>query len=77
MVKIKITLDQLLKNKNMSQKDLVELIFKQTQIKVRPASISELYNNQRKSLNKELIELIATALNVKDINEIISLEDSE
>ncbi|MGY2613192.1 helix-turn-helix domain-containing protein [Bacillus pretiosus] len=40
---------------------------------IRPAAISELYNNQRKSLNKEHIDKIITALNITDINELITI----
>ncbi|MGR5980186.1 helix-turn-helix domain-containing protein [Bacillus cereus] len=40
---------------------------------MRPAAISELYNNQRKSLNREHIDKIVTALNITDINELITI----
>lgn len=73
-VTLKVTLNEVLKERNMTQKELVELIKEKTGENVRPAAISELYNNQRKSLNKELIELIAGVLEITDINQLIQLE---
>jgi putative transcriptional regulator len=74
-INFKVTLDEVLKNRdNMTQKELIELIFKKTEKKVRPAAVSELYNNQRKSLNIELVELIAEVLEITDVNELISFE---
>ena len=43
--------------------------------KARPAAISELYNNQRKSLNKELLERIATVLDIKDVTKLFKFTD--
>lgn len=58
----------------MTQKELVELIKEKLDKDVRTASISELYNNQRKSLNKELIETIASALEITNIDEFITFD---
>ncbi|MGG2091218.1 XRE family transcriptional regulator [Bacillus sp. S13(2024)] len=66
-VKLHIKLDTLLK-------ELIKLIEEKTNKKVRPASISELYNNQRKSLNKELIEIIASVLEIKDATKLIAFK---
>lgn len=66
-MKLRVKLDEVLKDRNMSQKELAELTG------IRPAAISELYNNQRKSINREHIEKIAAALNISDINELITL----
>lgn len=74
-IKFKVTLDEVLKNRdNMTQKQLIELIFEKTEKKVRPAAVSELYNNQRKSLNIELVELIAEVLEINDVSEMITFE---
>jgi transcriptional regulator with XRE-family HTH domain len=73
-VKLHVLLDQLLKERNMTQKQLVELIKEKTGKEVRAASISELYNNQRKSLNKELIEIVASVLEISDISKLINLK---
>jgi putative transcriptional regulator len=69
LVKLRVKLDEVLKDRNMSQKELAELTG------IRPAAISELYNNQRKSINREHIEKIAAALNISDISELITIVD--
>jgi hypothetical protein len=75
---LRVKLDEILKQRNnMTQKQLVELIEEKTKKKVRTAAISELYNNQRKSLNKELLEIIASTLEITDVNEFISLDKKE
>lgn len=69
-MKLRVKLDEVLKARgNMSQKELAELTG------IRPAAISELYNNQRKSINREHIEKIAEKLNITEISEIIGLVD--
>jgi putative transcriptional regulator len=75
-IELRVTLDELLKeNNNMTQKQLIELIIEKTgNDKIRPASISELYNNQRKSLNIKLIETIAGVLEITDVSKLIKLE---
>lgn len=76
-IKIRVKLDKALKERgNMTQLDLVNKLnaartLRGEEKKVRPAAISELYNNQRKTLNKELIEEIATVLEITDISELI------
>lgn len=72
-IRLRVNLDKVLKDRNLQQKELVNLLNEKRiergeDKKVRAASISELYNNQRKSLNKELIEEIATALEIEDID---------
>lgn len=67
-MKLRVKLDEVLKDRNMSQKELAKLTG------IRPAAISELYNNQRKSINREHIEKIAAALNISDISELITLD---
>jgi predicted CopG family antitoxin len=73
-VKLHVLLDEVLNERNMTQKQLVELIKEKTGKEVRAASISELYNNQRKSLNKELLEVIAGVLEITDISKLINLK---
>lgn len=67
-MKLRIKLAEALEARNMTQKQLADMT------KIRPAAISELYNNFRASINKEHIEKIADALNITDINELITLE---
>lgn len=69
MKRIVITLDKVLAERNnMSQKELAE------KTGIRAAAISELYNNQRKSINKEHLEKIAEVLDIEDIRELIAIE---
>ncbi len=68
MKRIVIKLDKVLAERNKTQKELAELTG------IRPAAISELYNNQRKSINKEHLEKIADALEIEDIRELIDIE---
>lgn len=73
-VNLRVNLDRILKEKNMSQKELINLIREKTGKDVRAASISELFNNQRKSLNKELIDLIVEVLEIDEPNKFFSFE---
>lgn len=68
-MKLIVRLDRVLSDRNLTQKKLAEMTG------LRPASISELYNNQRKSLNREHIEKIAEALNIKNISELVELKE--
>lgn len=68
-MKLYVKLTEILKERNMTQKELAELT------EIRPAAISELANNQRRSINREHIERIAEALGIKDISELITLRD--
>jgi putative transcriptional regulator len=69
MKRIVITLDKVLAERNnMSQKELAE------KTGIRAAAISELYNNQRKSINKEHLEKIAEVLEIEDIRDLIAIE---
>jgi len=77
-VYLRIKLDKVLNERGLTQIALVEKLNEERlrngiEKKVRPAAISELYNNQRKTLNKELIEEIASVLNIYDVNELIEL----
>lgn len=67
MPRIHVALDSVLKKAGKTQKELAEMTG------IRPAAISELYNNQRKSLNREHIDKIITSLNITDINELITI----
>ncbi|MCM3705850.1 MULTISPECIES: helix-turn-helix domain-containing protein [Cytobacillus] len=71
MKKIRVKLDEVLKNKDLTQKQLAEMTG------LRAASISELYNNQRTSINKEHLQKIAEALNINDISELLELTDAQ
>jgi len=51
-LKIRIKLDEVLKSRGLTQKQLVEMT------NIWAAAICELYNNQRVSINKDHLELI-------------------
>lgn len=81
-IAFRIKLDKVLKERSMTQLDLARIINEERakrgiEKKVRTAGISELYNNQRKSINRELIEEIVTVLNITDISEIAELHSNE
>lgn len=64
---IYIKLKHLLKEKNVTQKELAE------KTGLREATISEIANNARSTINKKQLVAIMKALNVKDLNRIMEL----
>jgi hypothetical protein len=75
-VNLRVTLEELLKDNGVqTQKELIQLIKDKTGKDVRAAAISELYNNQRKSLNKELLELIVEVFEIKDANKLFCFDE--
>lgn len=69
--RIKSNLRTLLNERNIEQKELAEI----TGLSVR--TISELANDKMKYYPKRALEAIANALNVDDINELLTLIDDE
>lgn len=67
--KVKINIHALLEKENISLRELSRLT------DIRHATLSELSNNKRQNINFNHIEKIADALDIKDINEIITLID--
>lgn len=68
-MKLVVRLDRVLSDRNLTQKELAKMTG------LRPASISELYNNQRKSINREHLEKIAEALSITEISELMELKE--
>lgn len=68
-VKVKVNINELLKKNNISLRELSRLT------DIRHAALSELANQKRENINFNHIEKIATALNIRDIREIIELVD--
>lgn len=68
---VEIRLKELLKSRGIEQKQLAEM----TGLTER--TISELVNNKTKRIPKEALEKIGTALNIDDINDIITIVDKE
>mgnify|MGYP001379945979 CR=1 FL=1 len=76
-MKLYVRLVELLKERNLTQVQLNELIKEKTGKELRAAAISELANNQRRSINREHLERIAKALDITEINKLITLEIDE
>lgn len=86
-IKIRIKLDEVLKERNMTQRQLKEKVdpiyikrnanrYEGKDIKnkgIRPAALSEIYNNQRTTVNREHLEIIAEALEITEISELIEI----
>lgn len=68
MAKAKLVLKELLHARNITQKELSQLAG------IREASVSRLARGYVDRVDLEQISKIATALKVKDINEIITLK---
>lgn len=66
-----VRLGDILKERDMTQKELKELTG------LRPAAISEIVNNQRRSINRDHLERIADALEIDNIAEMIELRNIE
>ena len=71
MRKIKIKLDEILKERNMKQSQLAELA------EIRPNAISNLCRGYVDRLSIEHLEKICNALNLSSISELIELENEE
>lgn len=68
MLKIKIRLKEVLKNRGITQKQLEEMSG------VPQARISKLCSDDRKEVNLYMLEKIADALGIKDISILMQLE---
>lgn len=64
---ITVNLKELLKQKNISQKELSKMTG------IREVTISEIVRNTKTGMNYSHFEKIAEALNVQDINELLKL----
>ncbi|WP_346200043.1 helix-turn-helix transcriptional regulator [Caldifermentibacillus hisashii] len=67
-LRIVLKIGEVLKTRGMTQKELAELTG------IRPSAISVLARGYIERLNLDHVERIANALNIEDINELISLE---
>lgn len=70
-MKLYVRLAELLEERKMTQKELAGIT------DIRPAAISELTNNQRRSINRDHLERIAKALEITDISDLLSLQPIE
>ncbi|WP_339216738.1 helix-turn-helix transcriptional regulator [Ornithinibacillus sp. FSL M8-0202] len=67
---IDVVLKEELKRRNISQNQLAEMT------NIRKAAISELINNQRRSINKEHLIKIAEALEITDITKLLVIKET-
>lgn len=70
-MKIKVLLKEQLEKRGLTQKELSEAT------EIRAATINDLYHNKSKQLPIKAIEKIAAELQIKDINEIITFEETD
>lgn len=68
MFKVKVKLKEVLKERNITQKQLEKMSG------VHQARISKLIRDDRQEINLVMIEKIAAALNITDLSELIVLE---
>ena len=68
---IEVRLKPLLKERGIEQKELAEIAG------LTERTVSELVNNKTKRYPKEALEKIAVALNIDDINDIITIVNEE
>lgn len=62
---IRIKLKEILKEQNMTQKELAE------RTDLRPNVLSEMANNSRTTINKEHLEIVMDELGIEDLNKIL------
>lgn len=66
--KVRVIVDEIIRARGITQTELSDMSG------VRQASISELSNNMRKSINREHLAKIADALEIDDISELLIIE---
>lgn len=68
MRKVRVKVDEIIQARGITQTEL------SVKSGVRQASISELSNNMRKSINREHLAKIADALEIDDISELLVID---
>lgn len=71
ILRVNILLKEAMKKRNLTQMQLSELSG------VRQAAISELYRNARQEINLIMIAKLATAMDIKDISELLQFDDED
>lgn len=75
-MRIKLTIDKAAKARGIhTQILLAQEVQKKTGVIMRAATISDMYRNNKDSINKENLLLIMRALEIKDFNEILTIEE--
>jgi putative transcriptional regulator len=71
MLKLKCNLRHIMKEKNVTQKEL------EARTGIRQAGISELINLKRRAINLEHLETIMNELNIKDASRLFEIVECE
>ncbi|WP_405158486.1 helix-turn-helix domain-containing protein [Paenibacillus sp. FSL H8-0283] len=71
MLKLRLKLDEILKEHNTTQSKLSQVI------EVRQATLSDMCRNARSEINIPIVEKIANHFEIKDITQIIELVNVE
>lgn len=74
---IKLTIEQAALSRGIkTQKELREYVKVKTDIDLRPATISDLYRNNKTQINRYHLYLVMSALGITDFNEVLELSDN-
>jgi len=68
-VELKVRLKEVLKERDMTQKQLAAIS------NLRENTISEVANNTRKTIDRTVIATIVKALDIKDLDELLYIDD--
>lgn len=72
--RIRVTLAKLAKSRGINtQKELLAVVEEKTGKKLRPATVSDMYNDKGRSINRDYLEVIAAALEIQNVNDLIEL----
>ncbi|MGE6370964.1 helix-turn-helix domain-containing protein [Planococcus kocurii] len=71
MLEVKFKLKEILEERNLTQKELAKIS------NVREATISDIVRGTRTVINFKHLAAIAEALNIKDIEEIMELQEKD
>lgn len=73
---LKLTIKEAATKKGINtQKALIQHVKDNTGVELRPATISDMYRNNKNQINREHLEIVMKGLGTKDFNEVLKLED--
>lgn len=73
---IKLTIDKAAQSRGITtQIQLAQEIQKKTGVVLRPATISDLYRDNKGSISKKNLLLVMRGLEIKDFNEVMTIEE--
>lgn len=72
---IKLTIEQAATARGIqSQKELRAVVLEKTGVDLRPATISDMYRNNKTQINRDHLETIMQALGTTDFNEVLTID---